>query len=124
MAAGAGRSRIVRMLLTESLLLATAGGIAGVLLAGWTVDLVWSLVPDLAKLAVEIDGRVWLYTAAVSVVATILFGLVPALHATRVDVAPLLKGDDPAADRRRGVRTRTFFLVTQFASSMVLLVIA
>ena len=58
--------------------------------------------------------------------ATLLFGLVPALHATRVDVAPLLKGEAPAprADVRRGARVRRFFLVTQFASSMALLVVA
>ena len=55
-----------------------------------------------------------------------LFGLIPALHGTRVDVAPLLKSDTPAVsgDVKRGVRMRRFFLITQFASSMALVVVA
>ncbi len=83
------------------------------------------MLPDAPRLAVEIDGTVLLYTAGVCGVATLLFGLVPALQATRVDVAPLLKGDETALrHRNRGARVRTFFLVTQFASSMALLVVA
>jgi predicted permease len=115
----------VRLLLTESLILAFAGGALGVLIAGWTINLVWATLPEVPRLAVELDGRVLFYTAAVCVIATLVFGLVPALHATRVDVAPLLKGDE--AGRRhtvRGARVRTFFLVTQFATSMALLIVA
>lgn len=126
LANGASRSRLVRLLLTESLLLALAGGALGMVLAVWTLDLVWLTLPEAPRLAVELDTRVLLYTTVVCVGATLLFGLVPALHATRVDVAPLLKGETPAphADVRRSARVRRFFLVTQFASSMALLVVA
>jgi predicted permease len=126
LANGATRSRLIRLLLTESLLLALAGGAAGMLLAAWTLDLLWLMLPDVPRLAVEIDARVLLYTSGVCVLATILFGLAPALQATRLDVAPLLKGEAAArqAEPRGGTGVRRFFLVTQFASSMALLVIA
>ena len=67
-----------------------------------------------------------IYTSAICLLATVLFGLVPAVHGTRVDVAPLLKSEMPsvAGDARRGVRMRRFFLITQFASSMALVVVA
>jgi predicted permease len=126
MANGASRSRLLRLLLTESLLLAAAGGALGILLAVWTLDLVWLTLPEAPQLAVELDMHVLLYTSVVCLAATLLFGLVPALHATRVDVAPLLKGEAPAprGDVRRGARVRRFFLVSQFASSMALVVVA
>jgi predicted permease len=126
LANGASRSRLVRLLLTESLLLAAAGGALGMVLALWTLDFVWLTLPEAPRLAIELDMHVLLYTSAVCLAATLLFGLVPALHATRVDVAPLLKGEAPAprADVRRGARVRRFFLVSQFASSMALLVVA
>ncbi len=126
LANGATRSRLIRLLLTESLLLALAGGAAGMLLAAWTLDVVWLALPDVPRLAVEIDARVLLYTSGVCVLATLLFGLVPALHATRLDVAPLLKGEaaGPHAEPRRGTHVRRFFLITQFGSSMALLLVA
>ena len=126
LASGASRARLVRLLLTESLLLALAGGAVGMLLAVWTLDFIWLTLPEAPRLAVELDTHVLLYTGAVCVLATMLFGLVPALHGTRVDITPLLKSDTPAAggDVRRGVRMRRFFLVTQFASSMALVVVA
>jgi predicted permease len=126
LANGASRSRLLRLLLTESLLLALAGGALGMVLAVWTLDFIWLTLPEAPRLAVELDTHVLLYTSVVCIGATLLFGLVPALHATRVDVAPLLKGETPAphADVRRIARVRRFFLVTQFASSMALLVVA
>ena len=125
MANGAGRARLIRLLLTESVLLALAGGAAGLLLAVWCRDLIWAVLPEAPRLAVEIDLNVLLYTGAVCIAATMLFGLVPALHATRIDVAPLLKSDDAGAgSARRGGRIRTFFLVTQFAASTALLLVA
>ena len=96
------------------------------LLAVWTLDFVWLTLPEAPRLAVELDTpRAVLHRSGL-IAATLLFGLVPALHATRVDVAPLLKGDGPAphGDVRRGVRMRRFFLITQFASSMALVVVA
>ena len=123
---GAGRGRLIRLLLTESLLLALAGGAAGLLLAAWSRDLIWAVLPEAPRLAVEIDLNVLLYTGAICMVATLLFGLVPALHATRADVTPLLKGDESGAlgSVRRGGRIRTFFLVTQFTASTALLIVA
>ena len=96
------------------------------LLAVWTLDFIWLTLPEAPRLAIELDTHVLLYTGAVCRAATLLFGLVPALHATRVDVAPLLKGETPApqVDVRRGARMRRFFLITQFASSMALVVVA
>jgi putative ABC transport system permease protein len=125
LAAGASRMRLIRLLLAESLLLAFAGGALGLLLAAWTMDLVWATLPEAPRLAVEMDATVLLYAAGICVVATLLFGLVPALQATRVDVAPMLKGgESQTVHRARGTRVRTFFLVTQFASSVALLVVA
>ena len=125
LATGAPRWRLVRLLLAESLLLAAAGGGAGLLLGLWALDLVWATFPEFATLAVEMDGRVLAYTAAVSIVATLLFGLAPALQATRVDVRPALDGGGLGPEGRlSGSRLRGFFLVTQIASSMALLVIA
>jgi predicted permease len=125
-ASGAGRWRLIRLLLTESLLLSFAGGAAGLLLAVWCRDLIWTALPEAPRLALELDLHVLLYTGAICVLATVLFGLVPALHATRVDVAPLLKSDATglAGGTRRGGRIRTFFLVTQFAASTALLIVA
>jgi putative ABC transport system permease protein len=124
MANGAGRMRLIRLLLTESFLLALAGGAAGLLLAMWCRDLIWAVLPEAPRLAVELDVNVLLYTGGVCIGATMLFGLVPALHATRIDVAPLLKSDDGAGSARRGGRIRAFFLVTQFAASTALLIVA
>ena len=125
LAAGASRMRLIRLLLAESLLLAVAGGALGLLLAAWTMDLVWATLPEAPRLAVEMDATVLLYAAGVCVAATLLFGLLPALQATRVDVAPMLKGGGAHTDHSaRSARVRTFFLVTQFASSMALLIVA
>ena len=126
LASGAGRWRLIRLLLTESLLLSIAGGTVGLLLAVWGRDLIWAALPDAPRLAIEIDLRVLFYTGAICVLATLLFGLVPALHATRTDVAPLLRSDATASPfgARRGGRIRSFFLVTQFAASTALLVVA
>ena len=126
LANGASRARLIRLLLTESLLLSLAGGGLGLLLAAWTLDLIRITLPEAPRLAIELDSHVLIYTSAVCLLATMLFGLVPAVHGTRVDVAPLLKSDMPsfAGDARRGVRMRRFFLITQFASSMALVVVA
>ena len=126
LATGASRLRLIRLLLTESLLLALAGGAAGMLIAIWTLDFIWLTLPEAPRLATELDTHVLLYTGAVCVLATVLFGLIPALHGTRLDITPLLKSDTPAAsgDVKRGVRMRRFFLITQFASSMALVVVA
>jgi len=95
LALGAGRARIARQLLTESVLLSAAGGASGILLAYWSVG---SLVAFMSRgglwpsyLAVHLDLRILALTAAVSVVTGILFGVAPAFRAMRVDLTPALK---------------------------------
>ena len=75
LATGASRLRLIRLLLTESLLLALAGGVAGMLIAIWTLDFIWLTLPEAPRLAIELDTHVLLYTGAVCVLATVLFGL-------------------------------------------------
>ncbi|HEX8879276.1 MAG TPA: ABC transporter permease [Candidatus Acidoferrum sp.] len=95
LALGAGRKRIARQLLTESVLLSGAGGVLGVLLAYWSVQ---SLVAFMSRggwwpshLAVHLDLRVLAFTVAASVLTGILFGLAPAFRGMRLDLAPALK---------------------------------
>lgn len=93
-AMGAERLRIMRQLLTESLMLAIAGGLAGVLIAYWGTAWLWSLRPPfLAANAIELtlDWRVLAFTGAVAIGAALLFGLVPAWRASRVDLAQVLR---------------------------------
>src|SRR4030095_6789001 len=90
---GAGRARLVRQVLTESLILSAAGGVAGVILSIWGTDLLVSLGPrNLPRLhEVGIDLRVLLYAAAVSILSGVLFGLAPAIRASRPKLALTLE---------------------------------
>jgi putative ABC transport system permease protein len=96
-ALGAGRWRLVRQLLAESLTLALAGGVAGLVLAAWSVDVFARLIPAaagggiLAVAAPKVDGNVLLFALAASVFTGILFGLAPAVTFTRPDLAEGLK---------------------------------
>lgn len=94
MALGAGRVRLVRQLLTESIMLGALGGAAGLLLAGWGSRALLRLASGGAgsvPLDVTIDWRVLAFTAAVTGVTAVLFGIVPALRATRVELAATLR---------------------------------
>ena len=123
-AMGAGRLRIARQLLTESLLLASIGGGAGILLAQWAVGTLGALGSEqLPRLqAVSIDGRILLFTLALMLVTGLLFGLAPALQAGRVNLNELLKegGRSGAGSRQR--RLRDALVVAEVALALVLLV--
>ena len=124
---GASRSRLVRQLMTESVLLATLGGALGVGIAHWAARLLSSLQPPLPvplEFAYELDASVMAYAFGVSLVTSVLFGLVPALHASRPSLVPALKGEAGAGDEPtpRGFSLSKALVVGQLAVSLVLLV--
>jgi predicted permease len=123
LAIGAGRARLVRQLLTETVLLFALGGAAGVLLARWMTSVLVALLPSASvpvDVSLPLDGRVLLFTAGLSFAAAILSGLVPALQASRADVVTALKSNVHAATDRQ--RARNVFVVAQVACSLLLIV--
>ena len=127
LALGASRSRIIRQLLTESLLLALLGGAVGLLLTQWTTTLLPSLFPgnEAAGLDLSTDWRVLIFTLGISVFTALLFGLTPALHATRFNLLPSLKVDDKTSGQgRRRIGLRDALVISQLALSLVLLISA
>ncbi len=125
-AVGATRVRLIRQLLTESVLLFLCGGALGVLLAIWMSDLILAFKPA-GTLAVDfdlaLDWRVLSFTLAVSLLTGIIFGLAPALAAAKPDVIPALKDGAPGSGLRVS-RVRSLFVVGQIAISLMLLVAA
>ena len=122
-ASGASRGRLVRMLMTESLLLALFGGAAGLWMSNATLDFVFATLAQFGGISVQLDGRVLLYTVGISVVAAGLFGVAPAWQASKADVNQALKGESGSPGFRAS-RLRAFFLVTQIATSFALLAVA
>ncbi len=120
-ALGVGRARLLRQLLTESVLLALAGGIAGLLIAQWGGGVLRAAIPDIEWTQLITDRRVLLFSAVIALTAGILAGLAPALHAARTDVAGALKSGQREGTLRRS-RLRTGLLVAQASLSVVLLV--
>ncbi|HKY26804.1 MAG TPA: ABC transporter permease [Pyrinomonadaceae bacterium] len=124
-ALGASRGRIAGQLLTESLILAIVGGAAGLLLAAWGLDvLVKYGPPDVPRLQeVQLDNAVLGFTAAVSVITGVIFGLLPALHASRSGPGGALKeGAFGSTDAGSRSRMRSALIVVEVAFSLMLLV--
>ena len=125
LALGAGRFRLIRQLLTESLLLTTLGGSAGFLLAVWGVDLMKAIVPgDTPRVAaVNVDARVLLFALSASLVTTVICGLIPALQSSGGDLQQALKESSRSATggtRSRFVRNA--LVVSELALSLMLLI--
>jgi putative ABC transport system permease protein len=126
-ALGAGRWRIIRQLLTESVLVALAAGVIGMLIGAWGLDLVRDAFPPEDRfpyyIVMEIDWRVVAYTMTVAGLTGVVFGLVPAAHATRTNlVASLKDGARGSGTGGRGSRVRGTLVVVEVALSLVLLV--
>jgi macrolide transport system ATP-binding/permease protein len=130
---GAGRMRVIRQLLTESLLLSFCAGILGILFATWGIrSLTWLLANgrDNFTLHAGVDWRVLLFTMLVVVATGILFGLAPAIQATRVEITPALKesrgGSGPVRTRRFGIPfgLSHVLVVSQVAVSLLLVAAA
>jgi predicted permease len=129
-AIGAGRARIIQQLLTESLLLATLGGGLGLLLGYWGLDVLLSFIPPTVPRLqdISLDTHVLLFTALASILTGVLFGLVPAWQASKVNLAEALKDADRmnSAGRRRsrgmGNRSHSLLVTAEVALAAVLLV--
>jgi macrolide transport system ATP-binding/permease protein len=126
LAMGSGRARLVRQLLTESLLLALIGGACGLLIASWGRDLLWSIRPPAfnhAAFRLDLDARVLLFTLVISILTGVIFGLAPALRASRPDLATDLRERGSASGGLTRVWTpRSVLVIVQVALSMVALI--
>lgn len=125
-ALGAGRWRIVRQFLTESVMLSLAGGVAGSVLAIWALDVILSVVPGFYRpriLDVSLDGRMLAFTIAITVLTGLGFGLVPALQASKPNLNEMLKdAGRGSTEGRRQQRVRNALVVFEVAMSLILLV--
>jgi predicted permease len=131
LAIGAGRGRLVRQLLTESLLLSISGGSLGLLLARWAMTAMTAAIASFEDQAgavhLGLDAHVLAFTAAVTILTSTLFGLFPALRGVRVDLTPTLKESGSATAAFRGVRripASSALVVAQVTLAVIVLVVA
>ena len=122
-ALGAGRGRLLRQLLTESVILSMGGAGVGLLFAIWGVAFLTSLQPDgIPRLdSVQIDGAVIAFTLGIAVITGVIFGLIPALHATRGVSHSLKESGRGAVTGRAGARVRGTLVVIEMALAVMLL---
>jgi predicted permease len=124
---GASRWQVVRQLLTESMVLAVAGAVLGLLVARWTLTGIIALIPgeDTTWVTNRLDAATLLFSAGVAVTTGLLFGLFPALHATRPDLVTAIKSTaGQPSGARAASRFRTVLATVQIALSTMLLVLA
>jgi putative ABC transport system permease protein len=123
-AMGASRSRVLRQMLTESLLLSLIGGIAGLLLSIWLTEVLMSILPEGAPRLeqIGIDYRVLTFALGVSALTGILFGIAPALQASKLDVTSALKEGGRSGEGHRRTSARGLLLIGEVALSLMLLV--
>src|SRR5215831_810090 len=124
MAIGAGRLRLLRQLLTESILLSLLGGAAGLALSFWLVRLIAAFRPPIdfaLSFDLHLDGRVLVFSLVVSILTGVIFGLAPALQSTRLDLVSSLK-EETRGGSSSGSRLQDLLVIGQVALSLVLLV--
>ena len=125
LALGAGRMQLIHQLRIESSLLAIVGGAASLILAAWTLELLRNLMrssPGSASLSWQMDGRTLAFMFVVAVVSGLVFGLLPALQATRPNLAPSLKDTGALSATRTALRSKRVLVVAQVALSLLLLI--
>ena len=125
-ALGAGRGRLVRQLLSESVVLATAGGAAGLLLGWWALNVLRAAAAERLPIhrleSVGIDGAVLAFTAGATLLSALFFGLLPAFSGSRGALTDALKDGGRGGSGGRGNRTRGAFVVVEVALALILLV--
>ncbi|MGH9826080.1 MAG: ABC transporter permease, partial [Blastocatellia bacterium] len=124
-ALGAGRARLIRQMLTESVLLALVGGLFGGILAYGGVNLLNNLIPNSVVARVDsfsVDGRVLVYTSLISIVTGLLFGVAPGLQLSRKDIVEALKSGTRGSTSLRGRRLRSLLVGLEIALAVMLLI--